>query len=958
MRTRSPLLLILLCSLCSTPVLANEVGERQSVQPGASEDATLPDEDGPVAPSEDLDPAPTGDESATAEAEEEQDATTATNVADADAEGTLEESEEPDEPTPTLMSAQTPAERMRARRLARLERRLQQLEARAAEIAEEHATYFGDDMSDQSAERLALIEELRCDGQDAASCFAGDLQGVLVEGASLEQDVSEAEVLSLLHRVLERQISLEVQIERAAEELEQAHLDELAYFGRGSHVTNPPSEFYLDPVASIEDFVKLDLSIVDPADFDFPIVITERVRGWMRYFLGRGRRWMARCLGRADYYGPYIQQQLRESGLPTDLLYLSFIESGFNPLAISRAGAVGMWQFMPRTGTAFGLERNSWVDERRDPILSTHGAIAYLSYLYDFFDGDWALAASAYNAGQGRIRNALRDTGTSDYWELTETDILRDETRDYVPKLIAVAILAHYADHYGLSEEIPEEERREGHYEFDFVIVPDSTDLSVIAEVIEVEEEAIVALNPGLRVGYTPPRQDYLVKVPLGTAEGFVEAFDALPVQERLSFQRYRVRRGDTLGRIAARHGVPWRSVAQLNDISNPNRLRVGQTLVIPGRSGTPSGDGELAEGQNTAAAAFARWEAAMAEADTSDATEIRMGVRGSDPLVMEPEEEEGAVASTETIRYRVQSGDTLSTIASREGITVGDLRDWNGLTTNRIFVGQELRLSADARLATAVSDAPPPELFHTVARGETGSEIGERYHVRWSEIRSHNGLSSDSLRVGQTLRIPVTSESARSARAARPSSGQQTTASTASASSSSSGGSSGATPRRHTVRSGDTLSGIASRYGVSTGNLREWNSIRGDTIRPGQRLRVEGRPTREATYRVASGDTLSEIAIRFGVSQADLRRWNNLSGSRIRSGQRLTMRVPVEQGSSDAGSGDDLRVITYRVRSGDTLSRIASANGVRVSDIMDWNEMSRDTVYVGQRLTLRVAHN
>jgi membrane-bound lytic murein transglycosylase D len=256
-------------------------------------------------------------------------------------------------------------------------------------------------------------------------------------------------------------------------------------------------------------------------DTRLPMEVNERVEWWVRRFLGSDRESFEEYLVREGLYGGMIRDRLRRRSMPEELLYLAMIESGFSPSATSPVAASGVWQFMPGTARAYGLTVDAWVDERRDPLRATDAALDYLEELHEMF-GSWYLAAAAYNAGPGRVQEALRRAGSPAveqaeeelYWTIIEH--LPRETRQYVPKLLAAALLAEQAEHWGFEVEpsLP--------YLFDQVLVPAGTPLFEIAGALEISASLMRELNPHLIRGTTPPDRSVLVRVPLGESQRVV----------------------------------------------------------------------------------------------------------------------------------------------------------------------------------------------------------------------------------------------------------------------------------------------------------------------------------------------------------------------------------------------------------------------------------------------------
>jgi membrane-bound lytic murein transglycosylase D len=312
-------------------------------------------------------------------------------------------------------------------------------------------------------------------------------------------------------------------------------------------------------------------------EFDIPIVINSKVEQFIQYFQTKARKVFTLWLARSEKYIPFMRDLLRENGLPEDLVYLALIESGFNPHAYSRSKASGPWQFIYLTGKKYGLRSNWWIDERRDPEKSTIAAAKYLKDLYDMFEC-WYLAAAGYNAGEKKIATAMKRYRTEDFWELTKYQYLKRETKNYVPQMIAAALIAKDPEKYGfIGIEYQEP------LQYEKVKVPEVTDLRLIAQACEVTVNEIKDLNPELLRWCTPPDfPDYEIKIPFGKKEFFLKNFEVLPPAGKLQFKTHIVRKGDTLSKIAKRYRVDLKSILEINRLNLKSRLSVGMNLLIP----------------------------------------------------------------------------------------------------------------------------------------------------------------------------------------------------------------------------------------------------------------------------------------------------------------------------------------------------------------------------------------
>ncbi len=457
---------------------------------------------------------------------------------------------------------------------------------------------------------------------------------------------------------------------KVAEEIdrESAELEEMRAAEEASHVQEDgsavvPHEAGEGRIALLPE-IDHDLAQLQ-AEYDIPIEVNEAVVRYVRFFQSpAARRHFVKWLGRSHRYEERYREILREEGLPEDTVYLAMIESGFGNFAYSRARASGPWQFIASTGKHFGLAQDFWVDERRDPEKSARAAARYLKELLGQ-TGDWRLAWAGYNAGAGRILRAKRN-GYESFWEMAAVKgrrVLRAETKGYVPKLMAAAIVSKHREAFGFQEE---EIERQAWTEYERVTIPSATLLSVIARAAGTSERELIDLNPELRRACTPPRP-YEVKIPKDRMEEFARNWPSVQGKVRMTFAGHVVRRGDTLSAIAARHGVPVEGIMEMNGLRSPRGLRIGQELVIPRPVGGASVEAS-------------RPAPARAEA-TARVREARAAVTAP-------------AASRSHTTLRVRRGDTLWSISRRHGVELDDLCRWNGIEDPRdhtLLVGTKL---------------------------------------------------------------------------------------------------------------------------------------------------------------------------------------------------------------------------------------------------------------------------
>jgi len=440
-----------------------------------------------------------------------------------------------------------------------------------------------------------------------------------------------------------------------------------------------------------------------PVQYDVPIELNDKVRNCILFYQTVAREPFERFLGRAGRYLPMMKEIFASYGLPGDLAYLPFVESGFNNNAYSYAHASGPWQFIASTGRRYGLTRNVWRDERRDFEKSTHAACRYLADLYGMFS-DWSLALAAYNGGEGRVARQIKRQHTNDFWKLK----LRDQTRNYVPLFMAALMIAKDPEGYGFYIE------PDPPLEFDWVATNKPLELKDVAAALGTSEPVLIDLNPELRRGVTPPDiTPYRVRVPKGTAEQFAAIYRMLPASSQTQLVEHTVRRGETLGAIARRYGVATSEILALNQLSPKKRLKVGQVLTIP------------APGQ-------------LAQRDVPDPSPAPKAApaRGGDN------------------QYVVREGDTLWELAKKFGTTTSAIRAANRMGAHdKLSIGQVLVLPD----GIGSSSKHQGGFWYTVRQGDTVLRIAARFGLSIAQLLAHNSLGNpDQIRVGQRIHIPA----------------------------------------------------------------------------------------------------------------------------------------------------------------------------------------------------------
>lgn len=547
-----------------------------------------------------------------------------------------------------------------------------------------------------------------------------------------------------------------------------------------------------------------------------PIEINASVEKWLNYFQGRGRPHMERYLSRANRYEKLMKRILKQNGLPEDLFYVALIESGFSSKATSHASAVGYWQFIRGTGKRYGLEINSLVDERRDPILSTQAAAEYFKGLYSVF-GSWYLALASYNVGENRVKREVMNHYTRDFWELARKRRLPKETMNYVPKFIAAKLIGRDPKKYGFTDI-----EYLSPIEFESIKVATPVNLKVMAEKMDLDYDDFKALNPKFR-GEIAPLKDgksFELRVPLAMTEkarlAAVESQvnEVVLIADAGDTKTYRVRSGDSLSTIAKRNRTTVAWLRETNNLSRGNKLRIGQRLQVPDRDGG---------GYRVVSNNKVKPKKAVVAAQKTDS---------EDP---KPE-----ITTASGTYYIVQPGDTLTAIADDYGSSVEELRKMNKLKRRSFLkVGTRLKVPKDEGLPSDPSGGKSPAdevqtktgsdessqiqisknnrnvaakvRVHTVRRGENLTLIAKKYGVTVLDIKRENKLNRKAVvRVGARLKIPSQQTFGTSSRQRSPATKN---------------------PRVHIVRRGENLHIIARKYSVTPQQLKNKNQL----VQPGK---------------------------------------------------------------------------------------------------------------------------
>jgi len=385
---------------------------------------------------------------------------------------------------------------------------------------------------------------------------------------------------------------------------------------------------------------------------DLPLMMTDQVAGFISHFSTSGRGTFERAFARSGRYHDMMVKILKEEGVPQDLIYLAQAESGFHPLAVSRVGARGIWQFMGSRARGYGLHHSMWVDDRQDPEKSTRAAARHLRDLYAQF-GDWYLAMAAYNSGPGTVQAAVRRTGYADFWELYRRNVLPKETRNYVPIILAVTIMTKNLSQYGFDDVSMDEPAA-----YDSVTIGYPVDLRLVAECVDATPAQLQELNPSLLRLTTPREGTFDLHLPAGTKGQYQTAIAAIPKDMRLWWRYHKVLPGDTLASLSRSYHVPAKSIATANHLDG-TELEAGAKVIIP---------------------------VAVGKHPFSD----------------------NATYARRITRYKVRRGDTVETVAENFGVSAQMVRRWNGLRGDSLRGRRVLALHLPVSPSSEVASGKP----------------------------------------------------------------------------------------------------------------------------------------------------------------------------------------------------------------------------------------------------------
>ena len=621
------------------------------------------------------------------------------------------------------------------------------------------------------------------------------------------------------------------------------------------------------------------------------------VDDYIAYFQGNGRKYMDKWLYRSGKYYNLMRSILRQNKAPEELIYLSTIESGLDPSISSWAGAIGLWQFMPATGTAYGLYYDDNTDDKRDVEKSTDAASRLLNDLYKSF-GDWYLALASYNAGPGRITSAMQKAGSSDFWKIR--DYLPKETRNYVPQFIACALINIDPKKYGFNDV-----EYGAPLEYDRAIIKAQVPVTRIAELCNTTVENIRDLNPQLLKDETPIFSDgYLVKIPKGSFKEFAKNYEAASDIDKNGFK-------------AAYDGDEGTASSSDNS-SSYTYYKV---------------DGYSPENPNLIISLSNRELVIHQVADSEDLRSVSMkyDVRPSDIRIWN------------NIYYGTypKKGDSLSV-----WLTAAKYKEMYGVK-DKVDEKQTGDVKKDEKKINDTKDVLDKNEKKEDVKNDLPTGTDEEVKAKDVLVRkeykrqtSKNDEEETTEPTKKTEKKEVKTKPEKTTKTEKNTKGSYET---------------------YTVKNGDNLSKIADDYGVDIADIKDWNNLESDNILIGQKLKiysaekvtksVSKKNAKKVEYTVKSGDNLTLIADKYDVDVSDIKEWNDLETDKIEVGQSLT--IYTDKKTTTTADKKKGKQKSYTVKEGDNLTAIADDNGVTVSDIKDWNDLESDKIYAGQVLKL-----
>ena len=675
------------------------------------------------------------------------------------------------------------------------------------------------------------------------------------------------------------------------------------------------------------EVLKSRLALMD-AKSPFNIEYNQGLENIIKSFLKNRKKSFERLMAISEFYFPMFEEAMARQNVPLEIKYLAVVESALNPKAVSRVGATGLWQFMFQTGKQYGLNINTYVDDRSDPLKASDAAALYMSNMYKIF-GDWDLVLASYNSGPGNVAKAIRRSGgQQNFWNIRKH--LPKETQGYVPAFLATMYIYEYHKEHGI---VPNRAEIK-HFATDTIMVKREITFKQISDLIDIPVSQLQLLNPAYKRDVVPfiEGENHYLRMPNDKVAIYTSNEDKIyayvnyetskrerPYESRYASKVneaedghvvtktrfYKIKRGDSLSEIANKYGVSVSELKKWNRIRGTYAPR-GKMLKIYSYDNVAVNPKDLESKE----------VAEVKKEPTADTDK---------PLVAETKFKEEVVVTlvTNTKKYKVKRGDNLSSIANKYGVTIADIKEWNDLKKNSVASGKVLKIKIAEKVASKVK----------------------------REIRTDN-KATDSQNEALAANEKATKTE------------KETSVADTKA------------PEFYVVQKGDNLSNIAKKYAVSIDDLKKWNNLTNGNIALGFKLKLALEKENDTLnsdadvaakteyktleYVVVKGDNLGNIAKKHKVSTDDLKLWNNLTDNNIQLGSTLivskTEVVVAEKTAKKDKSATKAKVSEehYYVQKGDSLYKIAKKYpGITVSDIKKWNGISNENLKPGMKLKI-----
>ncbi len=652
----------------------------------------------------------------------------------------------------------------------------------------------------------------------------------------------------------------------------------------------------------------------------------------IKSFLKNRKKGFERLMGISQFYFPIFEEELAKKNIPLEIKYLAVVESALNPKAVSKMGATGLWQFMYQTGKQYGINIDTYIDERSDPIIASNAAAQYMTNMFGIF-GDWDLVLASYNSGPGNVAKAIRRSGgQQNYWNIRKN--LPKETQGYLPAFLATMYIFEYHKEHGIKPN----KAIANHFATDTIGIKKHLTFKQISDLLDISESELQFFNPSYKRNEIPSiagKINYLRlpkdKIAIFTSNedkvyayaDYIESKREKPY-ERLAFVRqndstntsyvasdfvsrtkyHKVRRGDNLSEISNKYGVTVAELKKWNGLRS-NKAPLGRNLKIVA----------------TEKIAYRDKNASVKDtvAKTIESTQI---ANADSKLDKKFTSEKVVTYKDVTKTYKVKSGDNISEIASKHDVTVADIKKWNKLKSNNILLGSNLKIIKNERVvATVKKEIKTPTLDKTdvIAVNEPKSVKSDK-----SKVEETNDTSSKH-------------------------------------------------EGYYVVQKGDNLSSIAKSHDVTVQQLKDWNNLMDTNVKLGTQIIISNQPvsdtidqvaqTKPIEHVVGKGEFLGAIARKYNTTINDLLEWNSLSDTNIKEGEKLivgkeeiatTTPKSKKAKNSDYAMSQKQKDKMYSVQRGDSLFSISKKfPGVTISDIKKWNNIKGESIQPGMKLKI-----